>query len=872
MDSIRIRRTFLDFFAEKGHVVRPSASLIPTDPTLLLTNAGMVPFKPYFLGEEDPPYRRAASIQKCIRTVDIDVIGTTVRHFSFFEMMGNFSFGDYFKKEAMEWAVELLVERYGLDFDRLWFTAYEEDDEAAELWIEHVGAPPERVQRGGRDNFWQMGVPGPCGPCAEIFYDRGPSYGPDGGPIGGGEERFIEIWNLVFMQYIQDEPYHVVGDLPTKNIDTGMGLERLAMILQGVESGFDTDTVRPVREAAATALGVTYGDSPDVDVSLRILADHGRAFTFLIADGVIPSNDGRGYVLRRLVRRAVRHAWRLGSRDQITPRLVDATTEAMGGWYPELATRQDFVKEVVSREEHRFRRTLESGMELLEAELASLGPGEVLPGEVAFKLHDTYGFPVELTSEIAEERGVGVDRSGFEAEMERQRERARKAWRGGEEAAAAEVYRRLLDRVGPTEFVGYEKEADRGRILAIVSEGEQVARAEEGRPVEVFVDRTPFYAEAGGQVGDTGVIRTDTGLVEVSDTKHAVQGFHGHRGKVVKGHIEIGQDAELQIDSPRRERIRRSHTGTHVLHYALRAVLGDHASQAGSLVEAGRLRFDFSHYEAPSDTELGEVEELANLRLIENADVTTAITSREQAEKMGALAFFGEKYGEEVRVVKVGDYSIELCGGTHTRTSGEVGPLIVVSESSIGANLRRVEALTGDAAYRHLVGLRRIVEETGGLLRAQPAELPRRAAALLERLEHMEHRLEQVEARERAEHAASLASTASQVGEAKLVVASVDRLPPDELRRLALAVRERLGSGVVVLGSSPDGKGALVAAVTPDLKGRVSAGEILAEPARRLGGGGSRDPELAQAGGPQGDKLAEALDVARETLARLLGS
>ncbi|HSJ28683.1 MAG TPA: alanine--tRNA ligase [Acidimicrobiia bacterium] len=869
MDSTSIRRTFLEFFAERGHVVRPSASIIPTDPTLLLVNAGMVPFKPYFLVEEEAPYDRAVSVQKSIRTIDIDIIGTTARHMSFFEMLGNFSFGDYFKAEAMQWAHQLLTQGYGLDPDRLWYTAYEHDDEAADLWHEHVGIPRERIQRGGKDNFWQMGVPGPCGPCAEVFYDRGPEHGPDGGPIGGGEERFIEIWNLVFMQNIQDRPYHVIGDLPTKNIDTGMGLERLAMILQGVDSGFDVDTMRPVREAASAYTGVGYGEDPGSDVSLRILCDHGRTMSVLVADGVIPSNDGRGYVLRRIIRRAVRHAWQLGGEGLVTPRLVDATVDALGGWYTELVDRRDFVVEVVSREEERFRRTLESGHQLLDSELE--GSGSELPGPVAFKLHDTFGFPIELTREIAAERGTSVDEAGFTAAMEAQRQRAKKNWKGGDAAALGEFYRSVMEDTGPTQFLGYELDAAAGRILALVVDGEQVEAAEEGRDVEIFLDRTPFYAESGGQVGDSGSITTESGAVAVGDTQHAIQGFHGHRGTVRTGVIRVGQEAELVIDSPRRDRIRKSHTGTHVLHWALRDVLGDHASQAGSLVEAGRLRFDFSHYGAMSPEETREVEAIATRKLIENSRVQTEVTTQDRAKEMGALAFFGDKYGETVRVVKVGDFSVEFCGGTHTAAAGEVGPLIILGEASIGSNIRRVEALTGDAAYRHLVEVREGLDRAGSLLRSPAAEVPERIRALLDRVESLEDELDAIRAQRRSELAAELAGSAESRAGAQMLVASAGEMPPEQLRQLALGIRDRIGSGVVVLGSTSSGKGALVAVVTPDLVERgVSAADVVGPAARVLGGGGSRDPELSQAGGPQGDRLDAALEVARDEVGRAL--
>ncbi len=870
MDSRTIRTTFLDFFSERGHVVRPSASVIPTDPTLLMTNAGMVPFKPYFLGEEPAPFDRATSVQKSIRTIDIDIIGTTARHMSFFEMMGNFSFGDYFKAEAMKWANELLVEGYGLDPDRLWYTAYEEDDEAFDLWVDHVGVDPSRVQRGGRDNFWQMGVPGPCGPSAEVFYDRGPELGEDGGPIGGGEERFVEIWNLVFMQNIQDEPYHVIGDLPTKNIDTGMGLERLAMILQGVGSGFEIDTFRPVLEVGERFSGIEYGSDPMHDVSLRILADHGRTMSILIADGVVPSNDGRGYILRRVLRRAVRHAWRLGGEGLVTPDLARATIDVLGDWYTELQDKADLIVDVVSREERNFRRTLASGHQLLEAALEELPSDERLPGSVAFKLHDTYGFPIELTSEIAAEKDVEVDFDTFNEEMQAQRERARKQWKGGDAAALGGFYRDVLDTAGPTEFVGYGQPTATGSILAIVRDGEMVDRADHGSDVEVFVDRTPFYAESGGQVGDNGTLRTSTGDVSVSDTQHALQGLHGHRGIVASGEIRVGQEVELVIDEPRRDRIRKSHTGTHVLHWALREVLGEHANQAGSLVESGRLRFDFSHFSATSETELREIEALANTRLIDNAEVSTTVTSQDEAKKMGALAFFGDKYGETVRVVKVGDFSVEFCGGTHTSTAGEVGPLIVTSEASIGSNIRRIEALTGTAAYDHLVDLRASLDSVGGMLRAPAREIPERVRGLLGRIESLEDQIDAMRAERRGELGSELAGSAEEIGDVRLVVAYVDDMPPDQLRQLALGVRDRIGPGAVFLGASPGGKGALIGAVSKELIDRIQAGSIVAEGASVMGGGGSRDPELAQAGGPDGSKAEAAVDAIREAARRAL--
>ncbi len=809
------------------------------------------------------------SIQKCVRTVDIDIIGTTARHLSFFEMMGNFSFGDYFKEKAIPFAYEFVTEQLGLDPERLWYTVYTDDDEAAEIWIDEVGVPADRVQRGGNDNFWQMGVPGPCGPSSELFWDKGAEFGEDGGPIGGDEDRFVEIWNLVFMQNIQDEPYHVVGDLPAKNIDTGMGLDRVAAVMQNVATVFDIDTIKAVRDSAAAYTGLTYGDNPNTDVSLRILADHGRTVTFLIADGVVPGNEGRGYVLRRVLRRAVRHAWQYGGEGLVFPGLVDATVNTMSEAYPLLAEKKDHILDMVTREEERFRRTLESGHQLLESEI---GPeSSELSGDTVFKLHDTYGFPVDLTREIAAERGIAVDIAGFETAMQEQRERARAAWKGGDSAAASEIYRDILDSTGPTDFVGYDVERSNGTLLSVVSEGEVLERAEKGQTVEVFIDRSPFYGESGGQVGDTGVIETDTGSARVFDTQHAIQGLHGHRAKVIEGFIATGQTATAAIDSPRREAIRKSHTGTHVLHWAIRDVLGDHAGQAGSLVEPGRLRFDFSHHAQVPREGLLEIEGEVNKRLISNAEVSTEITSKDEAEKKGAIAFFGDKYGETVRVVSVGDFSVEFCGGTHTHTAGQVGPLILQSESSIGANVRRVEALTGVAAYEELVKMRTDLDSVARSLKVGASDVPKRVEALLERSSALELEIDKIRSGQRGEMAKELASRANAVGDYRYVVTASDAAGSD-LRQLALAIREATGVGtVVVVGSSSGGKGSLVGAVTSDLveKG-ISAADLISPAASELGGGGSKDPELAQAGGPHGDRLDTALSLATESVERAL--
>lgn len=863
MNSNDIRSTFVEFFGERDHAVVPSASLIPVDPTLLLTVAGMVPFKPYLLGEETPPYDRAVSSQKCLRTVDLEILGTTARHLSFFEMLGNFSFGDYFKEKAIPLAYELLTETYEFDPELLWFTVHETDDEAAEIWLDSVGIPPERLQRrGNADNFWQMGVAGPAGPSSEIFYDRGQKWGADGGPIVD-EERFVEIYNLVFMQYIQDEPYNVIGDLPAKSIDTGLGLERAAMVLQDVETVFDTDTVRAIMAVAENRTGTTYGSADPTDVSLRILGDHARAFTFLISDGVVPSNEGRGYILRRLLRRTVRHAQLLGAEDPIVADLIDVTVAEMGAAYPAIWERRSFITEVAQREEDGFFRTLAAGEQILEAAISELGGGGEIPGSTAFKLHDTFGFPIELTEEIAADRGLSVDRAGFESEMDDQKDRARTAFKKEHTGGEAETYRALLGAVDQSEFVGYDRLESHGTILSLVVNGDQVERVDEGMEVEVFVDTTPFYAESGGQVGDMGTIETETGALSVLDTQYALAGIHGHRARVSKGSVQIGQDADLVVEPTRRERIRKNHTGTHILHWALRDIVGDHVHQAGSLVAPDRLRFDFSHYEQVDTEALYYIEKVVNDKIIANEAVTTVETSKAEAEKMGALAFFGDKYGEKVRVVTTGGFSTEFCGGTHVPSTGQIGPLVLVSEGSVGSNIRRVEALTGSAAYDHLSQLRSTLGEVAHVLRTDTTRVVDAARSVSDRLKATETRLGEFEERDRAGAAETLIKESETVGPSVLVSGRVDGIGGDGLRSLAFQIRDRVDSGVGVLATVTDGKAALIVFVTQDLVAKgMSAGDIAAMGAKALGGGGSRDPLLAQAGGPNADAMDDALNSA----------
>jgi alanyl-tRNA synthetase len=858
-----IRSTYLDFFEARDHKVVPSASLIPVDPTLLLNVAGMVPFKSYLLGEEQAPHDRVVSSQKCIRTEDIDILGTTARHLSFFEMLGNFSFGDYFKETAIPLAYELITEGFNLDPDRLWYTVHESDDEAAEIWLDVVGIPPDRLQRRDRDNFWQMGIAGPAGPSSEIFYDKGPEYGPDGGPVVD-EERFMEFWNLVFMQYIQDEPYHVVGDLPAKSIDTGMGLERTAVLLQGVDSTFDTDTIRAVLAVGEHHTGVQYGDNDRSDISLRILADHARAVTFLINDGVVPSNQGRGYILRRLLRRAVRHAHMLGATQPIMNALIDATVVEMADAYPAIKENQDFINELAGREEHAFTRTLEAGEQMLDVALADLAEGAPVPGETAFKLHDTFGFPIELTEEIATERGVALDRAGFDVEMTKQKDRARSAFKGDNTGDEAEAYRQLLRGIDQTEFIGYDALEGHGTILSILREGDTIERAEKGSDVEVFLDVSPFYAEAGGQVGDTGTITTETGVIKVTDTRYALPGVHGHRGRVIKGYVQHGQDSVTAIDTVRRERTRKNHTGTHILHWALREVLGDHVHQAGSLVAPDRLRFDFSHFDGVDTETLHHIEKTTNERIIENGKVTTIEATKEEASEMGAIAFFGDKYGDIVRVVRTGGFSTEFCGGTHVRSTGQVGPLVLISEGSVGSNIRRVEALTGSNGYEFLADLRTQLADVSGVLKTQPARVVDAAMSVTGRLKAAEQRIGEFEERERSGAADQIAASAETIGSHTLAAGRVDGIGGDGLRALAFTVRDKLKGGIGVLGSVTDGKAALIVFATQDVvDAGASAGDIAAAGAGALGGGGSKDPRLAQAGGPNADGMDEAIDLGR---------
>ena len=847
MRAQELRDAFTGFYAGRGHHVVPSASLIPHDPTVLFTIAGMVPFKPYFLGDEASPWPRATSVQKCFRTVDIDIIGTTLRHCTFFEMLGNFSFGDYFKADAIPFAWELLTERLGLDGDRLWVTVYETDDEAEALWTQAVGVPADRVQRMGEDNFWKMGDTGPCGPCSELYFDKGEEHGPAGGPAFGGPERYVEIYNLVFMQSNR-RPDGGMEDLPRPSIDTGAGLERILPLLQGATSVFDTDVFRPVVAAAEELTGVHYGGDEQSDVSLRILADHARAMTMVIADGVMPSNEGRGYVLRRIIRRAVRRAFQMGVVQPVTPALVGVVGDILGDAYPDMAAQIDAVAATVEREEMSFRRTLESGSSILDSALA--GGVSLLPGDVAFRLHDTHGFPIELTVEMAAETGATVDVDGFDQLMTEQRRRAQADAKARRQAAGDEVlYRELLDEVGPIRFTGYEHLEEPAVVVGVLP------GADPGN-AEIVLDRTPFYAESGGQVGDTGYITTETGRARVLDTQSVLPGLIVHKAEV-EGELFVGQDALAVIDAPRRESTRRNHTGTHLLHSALRTVLGDHVRQQGSHVGPDRLRFDFSHHSGLAPEEMQAITDLANAEVLTDETVDVTETTMAEAQAMGALAFFGDKYGERVRVVRAGSHSTELCGGTHVNALGMIGPISVVSEGSIGANTRRIEAVTGAGALALLEDRQRTLDEAARLLKVEPDGVIDALGRLVERQRATDKELQRLRGDRLQVEAAALAD-----GGAPVVVTRRDGLGPDELRDLAQAVRQR-GAGVVVVGGSPDGAKVSVAVASD---GSVHAGTTVKELAALVGGGGGGSAELAVAGGRDASAIDAMLDEARRRL------
>jgi len=871
VEGRQIRETFLAFFEQRGHRRVASSSLIPPpDSGLLLTTAGMVQFIPYFLGLSEPPYPRATTAQKSFRTTDIDLVGHTARHLTFFEMLGNFSFGDYFKQEACAWAHELVTEGYGIDHDRLWVTVFESDEEAIDIWADEVGIPRERIVRRGRaDNFWWTHAAGPGGPCSEIFVDRGPRYGPEGGPAVD-EERFLEIWNLVFMQNQMDDRGEVVGELPKKNIDTGSSVERVAVVLQGVDSVFDTDLLRPLVAVGEELSGKRYGEDERTDVSLRIVAEHGRATTFLLADGVLPANEGRGYVLRRMLRRLVSHARRLGVERPVTERLAETTVDVLGDAYPELSQNRAFIVQVAGSEEERFAGTLRQGLALFEAGVAKVKAGGTLPGEVAFKLHDTHGFPLELTAELAADVGLSVDTERFAALMEEQRERAQRAAKKGK---LAEEVAEVAARSGRSEFVGYEALAADGRVLALLADGGRAEVAEEGREIQLILDRTPFYAEAGGQIGDRGTVRTPGAVIRVTDTQWGPGDVIVHTARVESGEVREGEEAHAEVDADRRAATARSHTATHVVHWTLKHVLGEHARQAGSLVAPGRLRFDFPHHSPVPREVLEEAEEIANRRLAEDAPVRAFETTLGEARRLGAIALFGEKYGDFVRVVEVGDYSMELCGGTHVARTGNVALVRILHEASIGAGMRRIEALVGPDALREINVERELLEAVAEILGTDPRGAAERARQLVERVKRLETELGRQSKADLRRKAEAMKGAAEVIAGANVVVRPEDA-DADTLRELAQTVAGLLENGqgaAVVLGTGQGGKALLVAACSKNLVGRgVTAPRLLEEAAKVVGGGAGGKPTLGFAGGPKGEAYKQALDTIRPRVKRLL--
>ncbi|MEU7039664.1 alanine--tRNA ligase [Streptomyces varsoviensis] len=878
MESAEIRRRWLRFFEERGHHVVPSASLIADDPTLLLVPAGMVPFKPYFLGEVKAPWQRATSVQKCVRTPDIEEVGKTTRHGTFFQMCGNFSFGDYFKEGAITFAWELLTSSvadggYGLDPERLWITVYLDDDEAERIWREVVGVPAERIQRLGKsENYWSMGVPGPCGPCSEINYDRGPEFGPEGGPAVN-DERYVEIWNLVFMQYERGagdgkEDFPILGDLPSQNIDTGLGLERLAMILQGVRNMYETDTLRVVIDKATELTGVAYGAAPASDVSLRVVADHLRTSVMLIGDGVTPGNEGRGYVLRRIMRRAIRNMRLLGATEPVVADLVDTVIKTMGRQYPELLTDRKRVETVALAEEAAFLKALKGGTNILDTAVTETkaAGGKVLPGDKAFLLHDTWGFPIDLTLEMAAEQGLSVDEDGFRRLMKEQRERAKadaKAKKTGH--ADLSAYREIADDSGATDFTGYTLTENESTVVGLLVDGVPSPAAAEGDEVEVILDRSPFYAEGGGQLADTGRIRLESGaVIEVRDVQKPVPGVHVHKGVVQVGEVVIGSPAHAAIDVGRRRAIARAHSATHLTHQALRDALGPTAAQAGSENSPGRFRFDFGSPNAVPGTVLTDVEQRINDVLSRELDVQAEVMSIDDAKKQGAIAEFGEKYGERVRVVTIGDFSKELCGGTHVHNTAQLGLVKLLGESSIGSGVRRVEALVGADAYNFLAKEHTVVAQLTDLVKGRPEELPEKISGMLAKLRDAEKEIERYRAEKVLQAAAGLAEGAKDVRGVALAVGRVpDGTSADDLRKLVLDVRGRIQGGrpaVVALFTVANGRPLTVIATNDAARDRgLKAGDLVRTAAKTLGGGGGGKPDVAQGGGQHPEAVDEAI-------------
>ena len=881
MESAEIRARWLRFFESDNsqglkHTVVPSASLIADDPNLLLVNAGMVPFKPFFLGEVTPPYKRATSVQKCVRTLDIDEVGKTTRHASFFQMCGNFSFGDYFKEGAISLAWELLTRPiadggYGFPEEKLWVTVYLDDDEAADIWHKKIGIPRERIQRRDMaDNFWSMGVPGPCGPCSEIYYDRGPEYGVDGGPIAD-ENRYLEIWNLVFMQNERGagggkDGYPILGELPAKSIDTGLGLERTAALLQGVENIYEIDTTMMILSRASELSGVKYGASQKSDVALRVIADHARTSAMLIGDGVTPGNEGRGYVLRRMMRRTIRNMRLLGVNDPIMSELTIAAIAAMGPQYPELNSDKKRILSVSVSEEESFLQTLKSGTQIFDTASSAIKKSSknILPGDEVFKLHDTYGFPFDLTLEMAREVGLEVDEDGFRRLMTEQRDRAKadaKAKKSGHTDLSE--YKKIADKSGATSFLGYSDVKSESKINGILVDGLSVTSAHAGQDVELVLDRTPFYAEGGGQLADGGKITLSSGaIIEIDDVQSPVYGLSVHRGRVISGEVLLGTEALAEIDVERRHAISRAHTATHMVHKAFRELLGETATQAGSENSPGRFRFDFPSTGAVPASVLNDVEARVNTLLLDNLAVTAEVMTQDAAKKIGAMALFGEKYGDQVRVVSVGDWARELCGGTHVERSGQLGVVKLLSESSVGAGVRRVEALVGVDAYKFLarehVLLNSLTEIVKG---SKTEELPERISDLLNRVKEIEKELAQIRSVQAMGEISTLAKSAKDINGISTVTAVLsDGVVGDDLRKIALDLRNLAEKSVIALISANDGKPVLVVAVSEAARALgIKAGTLVKAGSTVLGGGGGGKDDFAQGGGSDASKSEDAL-------------
>ncbi|KAA0683579.1 alanine--tRNA ligase [Roseomonas genomospecies 6] len=878
-----IRRTFLDFFAKNGHQIVESSPLVPrNDPTLMFTNAGMVQFKNVFTGAEQRPYSRATTSQKCVRAGgkhnDLDNVGYTARHHTFFEMLGNFSFGDYFKDDAIAFAWNLVTKEFGLPADKLLVTVHSSDEDAAGIWRKVAGLSDDRIIRiPTDDNFWRMGDTGPCGPCSEIFFDHGPHIagGPPGSPDQDGD-RFIEIWNLVFMQYEQRGPDDLIS-LPKPSIDTGMGLERLAAVLQGKHDNYDIDLMRALIVASAEATK-TAPDGAHA-VSHRVIADHLRSCSFLIADGVLPSNEGRGYVLRRIMRRAMRHAHMIGAAEPLMHRLVPALIQQMGDAYPELNRARALIVETLKLEETRFKQTLERGLRLLEDEVGRLGEGQPLPGDVAFKLYDTYGFPLDLTQDVLRTQGRPVDEAGFKAAMDEQRRKARESWAGSGEATTEKLWYELKDELGATEFFGYDTEVAEGKVTAIVKGGARVEQAAAGEEVLVIVNQTPFYGESGGQVGDAGVIFSAEGTeVAVSDTQKKLGAVWAHVGTVTKGTLKVGDVVELRVDTERRSAIRANHSATHLLHEALRRRLGEHVTQKGSLVAQERLRFDISQPTGLTPADIAVVEDEVNRRILANSEVVTRLMSPDEARAAGAMALFGEKYGDEVRVVSMGgphgeldrDYSIELCGGTHVRRTGDIGLFKIVAEGAVAAGVRRIEALTGTGAKAWLSERDHLLTEAATVLKVRPEDVPTRLAALVDERKKMERELAELRRQVAMSGGAKAdgGNEAKDIAGVKFAARVVEGLPAKDLKPMADDLKKQVGSGVVVLIASNEGKASIVVGVTDDLTGKVSAVDLVRVGAEALGGkGGGGRPDMAQAGGPDAALAPAAVEAIEKALA-----